>query len=1576
MNIIKTFKMLNLIKYLAFILILTPLSSKSQLVLGPAQTPTQLVNNVLVGAGITVSNVVFTGSTEMISKFSNGNTTNLGLGSGVVLCTGKTSEINQEGAIQMSDDVYQNGDTDLDAIISSTGKTTQDAAILTFDFIPQSDTLKFRYIFGSEEYPEFVCSEYNDVFAFFVSGPKPAILGGGNYVKQNIALIPNTTTPVAINSINSGTIGDNGGDCTKAGESLGYSSLYVNNSAGQDIVFDGFTKVLTAWCLVTPCQQYSIKIAIADVGDGVWDSGVFLEANSFTSNGVAVTTAYANTDIDSLAVEGCNSATINFTLQQPAVTNQTITYTVSGTATNGVDYTSLPGSIVIPAGQSTASIIIDPSTDALTEGIETVFLDVQTSICGTTRYTVFIKDKLPIIANCSNDVNICNNASAPISVTASGGFKDLTYAWSNNLGSGVNYTVNPTISTTYLVTVSDICGQSAIDSLAVNVYKVSVDAGQNVSICNGESITLTATSQYATSTPSYKWSTNELTAAITVNPTITTTYYVTATAGACTAQDFTKVIVNQPPTVTADNKEICIGESSTVTAHGALTYEWNNNLGTGNNLQVSPTTTTSYIVTGTDIKGCKASATATITINPLPTITVNNPTICEGENAVLTAQGADSYTWSDNWFASNPRTVSPSSTTTYNVSGTDVKGCKNDTFVIVTVNVLPTVTVNNPTVCPGSSAIITASGATTYNWDNGLGIGNDFDVTPTATTAYTVTGTDENGCTDKAVSTVTISTSLSVTVNNPTICIGESATLTAQGAPNYVWSDNLGNGNGKIVTPTTTTLYQVSGSDNNGCSGIATSTVTVRPLPTVTVNNPIICKGTNAILTAVGASTYKWGDNIFASNPRSVSPNITTQYEVTGTDTYGCENSALSTVTVNQNPIVDAGNDTTICKTVGIASLSVTPNNASSYLWNPTTGLSNSSIFNPTASPASTSTYKVTVIDVNGCSGTDDVIVTISPEVIADAGDDVIICEGNSTVLNASGGTTYKWSPASSLSADNVSSPTATPTNTTNYTLTVYDNIGCSDFDDVKVTVNPYPTSNFNVVSPICQVNNTTITYLGNGTSTADYTWNFDGGTIVSGSDQGPYVINWNTSGTHQISLYVEQAECKSPITTQNVIVNPMPTSTFSVESPICIYDSSKVVYTGTADVNAIYNWVFDGATATPGTGQGPHWLKWTSSGIYTIELAVSQNNCPSMSTQHTIKVTEKPTSDFTVESPICIYNQSTVVYTGNADPSATYHFNFDGGSSSLGSGPGPYSISWNSAGVYNLSLYVTENGCESEITTQPVTVNGRPIIDFIADPTEGCQPLYVQFADLSPDVTSRTWNFGDPTSTANSSDMQNPSHVYLEPGGYDVSLSINDSKGCTNALSMPDYISVYPRPTAEFEFWPDIATIENPYYKFSPSGSSSNVSGWEWHFGDFYNPIPDTSNEETPDYTYHNSGSYNVTLVVSTEKGCKDTIEKEVIVKDIYTFYIPNAFTPNGDGDNEFFGPKGIGIDSSSFEMFIYDRWGEMIYSTNDIQKPWNGRFLGTQKACKQDVYYWLIYVKEAEGVKHSYQGTVTLIK
>lgn len=353
-----------------FIYLLSITEIKSQLAVTTGSTASQLINNVLLGPGVVATNIQYTGAAQALGYFY-GLGSNIGLKNGVILSTGKV--ISAIGPNNTTSVTSQNGQPGNPQLTQICGQSTRDAAILEFDFVPSSDTIRFRYVFASEEYYEGVCTPYNDVFAFLISGP--GITG-----TNNIALIPGTNKAVSISSVNGGVIGDPiySPSTSYTYCNLGYTNFYTDNSTppGPTVQYDGFTKVFTAKLKVIPCQTYHIKMAIADGGnDDTWDSAVFLEAGSFNSHYLTVNNLphYSGCTYNSAIAEGSGQATITFKRFDSIPYPRTLNYTLSGNASSA-DYNISAPNVHFIAGSDSANIIITPLIDNITEGIETVSL--------------------------------------------------------------------------------------------------------------------------------------------------------------------------------------------------------------------------------------------------------------------------------------------------------------------------------------------------------------------------------------------------------------------------------------------------------------------------------------------------------------------------------------------------------------------------------------------------------------------------------------------------------------------------------------------------------------------------------------------------------------------------------------------------------------------------------------------------------------------------------------------------------------------------------------------------------------------------------------------------------------------------------------------------------------------------------------------------------------------------------------------------------------------------------------------------------------------------------------------------
>ncbi len=676
--------------------------------------------------------------------------------------------------------------------------------------------------------------------------------------------------------------------------------------------------------------------------------------------------------------------------------------------------------------------------------------------------------------------SICINSSSVIS--ANGGVK---YSWTPSTGlsstTGNTVTASPKSSTTYTVTGmnADGCSGNAVVTVQVKDNPIINIISGNPAICIGSSATINVSGAM-----NYSWLPADGLNTVTGNPVIaspsvTTTYSVTGiNTNGCSSSAKAVVTVNPVPTVSvsSDKKDICYHSSATFTAAGANSYTWSPSIElsatTGDVISASPLSDMTYTVTGISTKGCTSSDTVTISVNPpiVMSLHASKNTICSGDSVSLNVTGATNYSWtpSTGLNTSSGPTVTATliSSVTYTVTGYDSNGCSGEINSVVTVNPLPAITVssNTSSLCIGTSAELTASGALSYSWNPSTGLsassGNSLSAIPTSSLTYTVTGIDINGCSAQNSIPLTVNPKpvLNISVSNPSICLGTSTNISVDGALNYKWSPAVGlnttTGVTVIANPVTTSSYSVTGTDLNGCTDTSAVTVEVLPNPVIKIESSVstLCSGQSATLQASGASVYEWspltglnvstGDNIIAS------PATEQTYTVTGTNSSGCSGAASIILNVHPNPVVTVSKGADIC--IG-SSASLNATGDGSFSWFPDASLTYPFIPNPTASPSVTTTYTVSVTNTIGCVSSDSVIVTVHHKPYIDAGRDTLVCKGGFVQLHGQEGKHFEWIPQDYLSDSRISDPVCIPLHNITYTLTVTDEFGCSNTDSVQI---------------------------------------------------------------------------------------------------------------------------------------------------------------------------------------------------------------------------------------------------------------------------------------------------------------------------------------------------------------------------------------------------------------------------------------------------------------------------------------------------------------------------------------------
>ncbi len=451
------------------------LKSPASININQGLTAEELIKERFISGGcFDVTNITYTGNDKAIGEFSNGNSS-IGIEDGIILSSGNITNAYGPNTSNARSTGHNDLCNDADLLILANGATNRiyDCAILEFDFTPTTDMVSFEYAFASEEYCEFAGDEYNDVFGFFISGPGI----NGPYVNNaiNVATLPGTSSAVSINTVNHFLNEEfyvpnereiNAVSCFKPFEAV----------ALDDIEYDGFTVVLTATAEVMPCQTYHIRLAIGDGEDAIYDSAVFLKANSFNAGGTAAVAAYSPISDSNLVYESCNDAYFLFERTSDDLEEDvTINFQIDGasTAQEGIDFANIPNSIVIPAGEMEFLLPIDVLSDDLQEGNESLIIELDNACSCTVSTTELIISEAPPIQMIQTDFELCENETFVIQPVNHGALQNLTYEWSNGATSPTLESL-ATTNTIYSVTVSGECGQTAEAEYPVNVNPAPV----------------------------------------------------------------------------------------------------------------------------------------------------------------------------------------------------------------------------------------------------------------------------------------------------------------------------------------------------------------------------------------------------------------------------------------------------------------------------------------------------------------------------------------------------------------------------------------------------------------------------------------------------------------------------------------------------------------------------------------------------------------------------------------------------------------------------------------------------------------------------------------------------------------------------------------------------------------------------------------------------------------------------------------------------------------------------------------------------------------------------------------------
>ncbi len=583
------------------------------------------------------------------------------------------------------------------------------------------------------------------------------------------------------------------------------------------------------------------------------------------------------------------------------------------------------------------------------------------------------------------------------------------------------------------------------------------------------------------------------------------------------------------------------------------------------------------------------------------------------------------------------------------------------------------------------------------------------------------------------------------------------------------------------------------------------------------------------------------------------------------------------------------------------------------------------------------------------------------------------VCEGNATTfVNTSTGNPngWTWDFGDLSPADNTPNPTHTYAAAGTYTvqLSISTANGCLDDITRDVDVNPNPVADF-TATDVCRTSPTVFTDNSTVTAPATITgweWDFQDNGTVDNTTQNPTFV-YPTDGTFDAELTVTSTGGCTDDFLVTLTVFPSATADFTFTNE-CFNVANTFTDQSTISTGNIAGWSWDfGDFSAPDVNQNTIHT-YASASTFTVTLSVTSDNGCISSVNQDVTVYPLPVADFSITS-VCegepsVFTDLSTVGTGNI---ASWNYDFGDVTTSNLQHP---SHTYVAAGPYTAILEVTSNqGCVDDVT-KPVTVHPLPVVDFEAVPDNGCMPLDVEFNDLSTIATGNNVDWKWTIQGLGTVTTQNTSHTFPVAGTYDVSLTVTSDNGCETTLSTPDFVTVHPKPFPAFTFTPQITEILYPEIAFTDLSTGAPTQ-WDWDFG---TPSGDGSAEQNPQFSYPDTGVFTILLEVFNQFGCSDTVSHTVIITPSFTIYVPNAFSPNDDGVNDIFMPKGIGW--RDYELRVYSRSGNQVFSSFDPLIGWNGKVRESENFAISDVYVWRVYVRDKNNRVQDFIGTVTLVR
>lgn len=1028
--------------------------------------------------------------------------------------------------------------------------------------------------------------------------------------------------------------------------------------------------------------------------------------------------------------------------------------------------------------------------------------------------------------------------------------------------------------------------------------------------------------------------------------------------------------------------------------------------------------------------------TFAITVDPSPIADFTAQVGCPGQpvtfvdnSYVLSNPQINSWTWdfgdgSPPFNGQNPPPHTYAGPGPYSVTLTvgipGNSGCTGDTTIIVDPLSGAVADFIAPSVCEGSITTLTDMSTPTGNilswaWDfDNDGIVDDVNQNTTfnfgAAGTYNVELAVQvaGGCSDSVVIPVVVNPMPTANFSGIGSCTGQATftdlTVVNNGnIANWFWdfgdpstaADTSNLQNPTYVYPNNGTYsVTLTVTTDSGCTDAYTTSVVLGNPPVADFTPDTVCAGNmssflDATTSAGGIQSWAWdfnNDGIVDDNNQ----NPTYLYAAPGNypvnltvvDSNGCSHDTTKTIVVAGQPTADFTFSNECFGTANSFTDLSNGNGATITNWDwdfDNNGTVDNTNQNPTNGFPLAGTYTVELLVSSGLGCVDSITkqVTVHPIPVADFSvSDVCLVASSDfndlSTVSTGNITGWQWDFGDGIGTDLSQNPSYIYANPGTYavTLTVTSDSGCINTYIDSATVNPIPTAAF-TTNNVCL--NEFASFTDNsivvGGTITNWDWDFEGDGNIDD-------INQNTSnqypsaGTYSVVLTVTtDAGCTDGVT-QSIDIHPMPVSEFSwanqcYGTPVP-FTSNAMVATGTI---TNWDWDFDNGNTSNVTNPSE---AFAGEGIYNVQLIVTTDNGCQDTITHNIEVYPIPVVNFT-PTDVCLNAASqfqdltTVSNANTTNTIVSWAWDFgDGIGISNVQNP---SYTYGQEGTFPATLTVESNyGCIND-TTLDVTVHPLPVVSF-EGPAQGCSPACAQLVNnstiTSGSISQWQWDFGD----GGTSGSMDPYYCWVNESrasaeSYDVTLTAISTFGCSTTHTEPAMITSYPIPLASFTFNPQETDIYDTEITFTDQ--SIIPTQWFWELGD-----GSTSTSQNPIHTYADSGTYVVNLYIENVYGCKDTATKNVIIDPAFAIWIPNVFTPDGDGINDYWFSEGFGI--TELKTLVFDRWGVLVFEGYQLDSKWNGTYKG--KIAVQDTYVYRIEARDVFGEWHEFIGRVTLIK